>query len=38
MKNKSFLNYNIAIQKQRTHRRLQKLEFSAQQELLIAIG
>lgn len=38
MKNKSFLNYNIAIQKQSAHiEEFKKLEFSAQQELLIAL-
>lgn len=38
MKNKSFLNYNIAIQKQEEHiEDFKKLEFSAQQELLIAL-
>lgn len=38
MKNKSFLNYNIAIQKQEEHiADFKKLEFSAQQELLMAL-
>ena len=38
MKNKSFLNYNIAIQKQEEHiDDFKKLEFSAQQELLMAL-
>ncbi|RTZ01672.1 site-specific DNA-methyltransferase [Flavobacterium sp. RSP49] len=38
MKNKSFLNYNIAIQKQDKHiEDFKRLEFSAQQELLIAL-
>ena len=38
MKNKSFLNYNIAIQKQEEHiEDFKRLEFSAQQELLIAL-
>ncbi|MFV8332352.1 DNA methyltransferase [Flavobacterium sp. GSP14] len=38
MKNKSFLNYNIAIQKQEEHiEDFKKLEFSAQQELLITL-
>ncbi|TRX42228.1 DNA methyltransferase [Flavobacterium restrictum] len=38
MKNKSFLNYNIAIQKQSAHiEDFKKLEFSVQQELLIAL-
>ena len=38
MKNKSFLNYNIAIQKQEEHiEDFKKMEFSAQQELLMAL-
>lgn len=38
MKNKSFLNYNIAIQKQEEHiADFKKLEFWAQQELLMAL-
>ena len=38
MKNKSFLNYNIAIQKQEEHiEDFKKLEFSAQQALLISL-
>lgn len=38
MKNKSFLNYNIAIQKQEEHiEEFKRLEFPAQQELLIAL-
>ena len=38
MKNKSFLNYNIAIQKQEEHiEDFKKKQFSAQQELLMAL-
>lgn len=38
MKNKSFLNYNIAIQKQEEHiEDFKKLEFTAQQALLISL-
>ena len=38
MKNKSFLNYNIAIQKQEEHiEDFKKLEFTAQQAFLIAL-